>query len=203
MDNYVGQLVHTDELHWQLLGIFLMRLFVFGDSFAANSKGWVSMLNKNIDVEIQNFAQNGVGQYKIFKKIMQNLNFDKSIICYTSPWRIHTRNHPIYKNSIDRPENDFMLNDLAHHSKINKEIRLVYEYIKKYYDFDYQLDIYELLVKELLLLKNTIHITFHEPDDTKKIKNNYNHIWKTYPGDINHMSNEGNRIVADNINKLL
>jgi len=180
-----------------------MKLFVFGDSFSADNKGWVNMLPKNIGIEIKNFSQNGIGQYKIFKKIMQNLNFDKGIICHTSPWRIHTHNHPIHKNSINRPENDFMLNDIEHHRKTNKEMNLVYEYIKKYYDFDYQLDIYGLLVKELLLLKNTIHITFHEPNDTKKIENNYNHIWKENPGDINHMSNEGNRIVAENISKLL
>lgn len=176
-----------------------MRLFVFGDSFAANPIGWSSML----DAEIQNFSQNGTGEYKIFKKVMQNLNFDRCIICHTSPWRIHTPIHPIHKNNHDRPDNDFMLNDVEYHSQKNQEMKLVNEYLKKYYDPNYQLDIYKLLLKELLLLKNTIHITFHEPDDTKDIKNNYHHIWKLNPGDINHMSDEGNRIVAEEIKKLL
>jgi len=176
-----------------------MKLFLFGDSFAANYKGWPNMLG----VEIENFSQNGIGQYKIFKKVMQNLNFDKSIICHTSPWRVHTRVHPIHKNSQDRPNNDFLLNDVEYHSKEHGEMKLVNDYLKKYYDPAYQLDIYKLLVKELLSLKNIIHITFHEPDDTKDIKNNYYHIWKQNPGIINHMSAEGNKIVAEEIKKLL
>jgi len=100
-----------------------MKLFLFGDSFAANYKGWPNMLG----VEIENFSQNGIGQYKIFKKVMQNLNFDKSIICHTSPWRVHTRVHPIHKNSQDRPNNDFLLNDVEYHSKEHGEMKLVNE----------------------------------------------------------------------------
>lgn len=176
-----------------------MKLFVFGDSFAVNLKGWASMLG----LEIQNFAQNGVGEYKIFKQVIQNLNFDRSIICHTSPWRIHTRTHPIHKNSQDRLDNDFMLNDVEYHSQTNKEMKLVNDYLKKYYDPEYQLNIYKLILKELVLLKDTVHITFHDPNDTIGIANNYHHIWKQYPGMINHMSAEGNRIVAEEIKKLL
>ena len=176
-----------------------MKLFLFGDSFAVDCNGWPNILN----VKTINFAQNGVGEYKIFKQVMQNLNFDRGIICHTSPWRIHARKHPIHKNNKNRSNNDFILNDVEYHSKTNKEMELVSKYLKNYYDPDYQLDIYKLLIKELLPLKNTIHITFHDPEDTKEIKNNYYHIWKQYPGDINHMSEEGNRIVAEEIKKLL
>ena len=176
-----------------------MKLFLFGDSFAVNPTGWCNLL----DTDIENFAQNGVGEYKIFKQVMQNLNFDRCIICHTSPWRVHTREHPIHKNNKDRSNNDFMLNDVEYHSKTNKEMKLVHKYLKNYYDADYQLNIYKLLLKELLSLKNTIHITFHELDDTREIKHNYHHIWKQYPGNINHMSEEGNRIAAEEIKKLL
>ena len=176
-----------------------MKLYIFGDSFSTSSQGWVSMLG----LKVENFSQNGVGEYKIFKKVMQNSNFDKSIICHTSPWRIHTRLHPIHKNNKDRTNNDFMLNDIEYHSKINKEMKLVNSYFKKYYDPEYQLDIYKLMLKKLLSLKNTVHITFHDPDDTKEIENNYHYVWKQYPGDINHMSLEGNQIIANEIKKLI
>ena len=176
-----------------------MKLFVFGDSFAANPQGWTSMLG----VEIQNFSQNGIGEYKIFKQVIENQQFNRSIICHTSPWRVNTRVHPIHKSSQDRPNNDFMLNDVEYYSKTNNEMKIVNEYLKNYYDPVYQLDVYKLLLKELLLLKNTVHITFHDPEDTKEIKNNYHHIWKQNPGIINHMSEEGNCIVAEEIKKIL
>ena len=176
-----------------------MKIFVFGDSFAANPRGWPSMLG----VQIQNFAQNGVGEYKIFKQAIENQQFDHSIVCHTSPWRVHTRVHPIHKNSVDRSNNDFMLNDVEYHSETNSEMKIVNEYLKNYYDPAYQLDVYKLLLKELLLLKNTVHITFHDPEDTNEIKNNYHHIWKQNPGLINHMSEKGNRMVAEEIKKLL
>ena len=176
-----------------------MTVFVFGDSFAANPQGWASM----VDTDIQNFAQNGVGEYKIFKEVVQHLNFDRAVICHTSPWRIHTRIHPVHKYSLDRSHNDFMLNDVEHHSKTNREMKLVNNYLKKYYDPDYQLNIYKLILKELLSLKNTIHITFHDPEDTTGIENNYHDIWKQYPGNINHMSTKGNLIIAEEIKKLI
>lgn len=176
-----------------------MKLFVFGDSFASNPLGWTSMLG----IEIQNFSQNGIGEYKIFKQVIENQQFDRSIICHTSPWRVHTPTHPIHKNKKDRPNNDFMLNDVEYYSKTSNEMKIVNEYLKNYYDPVYQLDVYKLLLKELLLLKNTVHITFHHPEDTTEIKNNYHHIWKQYPGDINHISEEGNSVVAEEIKKLL
>ena len=96
-----------------------------------------------------------------------------------------------------------MLNDVEYHSKLNKDMALVNSYLKKYYDADYQLDIFNLLVKEIMNLENTINITFHDPIDTKLIKHNFHEIWKKYPGKINHMSDEGNRIISKKIQKML
>ena len=176
-----------------------MKLFVFGDSFAADSNGWPGML----DCEIINMAKNGIGEYKIFKKAMSSEENTRKLICHTSPWRIHTRIHPIHRFDSARNENDFMLNDVEYHSKNNKEMKTVHDYIKKYYDPDYQLDIYDLFVEKLSLIANSIHVTFHNPDDTSKIKNNFFTLWKENPGNINHMSLEGNKLVAEQIRKLL
>ena len=176
-----------------------MKIFVFGDSFAANKNGWVKM----IPGDVTNFAENGIGEYKIYKKIMTNLNFDKAIVCHTSPWRVHARIHPIHCDDPNRSNNDFLLNDVEHHSKLNKEMSLVNSYLKKYFDADYQLDIYKLLVKEIMRLKDTINITFHNSEDTELIQSNFHDIWKTHPGQINHMSEEGNKIVSEKIQELL
>jgi len=176
-----------------------MRVFVFGDSFAATPKGWARML----DGEVSNFAQNGIGEYKIYKGLQTFLNFDKAVICHTSPWRVHTRVHPVHKNNPTRFNNDFMLNDVEYHSATNKDMKVVREYLENYYDPEYQEDTYRLFVNELMKIPNTIHITFHEPDDTKQITHNFNKIYKKHPGEINHMSEEGNKIIAEKVQALL
>ena len=176
-----------------------MMTYIFGDSFAVNRDGWVSMLGRDVRI----FSQNGVGEYKIYKQVIENLRFDQAIICHTSPWRVHTRMHPVHKNNLIRENNDFLLNDVEYHSKINKDMKLVNEYLKNYYDPEYQEDTYSLFVNKLMQIPNTIHITFHEPSDTKQITHNYNKIYQKYPGDINHMSADGNRIIAEKIQKLL
>ena len=176
-----------------------MKIFVFGDSFAANPNGWTKML----EGEISNFAENGIGEYKIYKSVQTYLNFDKAIICHSSPWRVHTRKHPVHKNNPKRFNNDFMLNDVEYHSKINKDMQIVNEYLKNYYDPEYQQGVYDLIVDKLLKIPNTIHITFHDPEDTKQIPHNFYDIYRQHPGDINHMSEDGNILTAGKIKKLL
>jgi len=176
-----------------------MKLLIIGDSFSHNNNGWPSMLG----VDFKNCSENGVGEYKVLKQIHNVGSYDKILVNHTSPWRVHTPTHPIHKDSNNRQHNDFMLTDVEYHSKVNDQMKIVNQYLKKYYDPTYQLDIYNLIVDKLLSLKNTIHITFHDPEDTSKINNNYNKFWKTYPGNINHMSLEGNEIVAEEIKKLL
>jgi hypothetical protein len=176
-----------------------MMLYIFGDSFAVNRDGWVGSLGRDVRI----FSQNGVGEYKIYKQVIKNLKFDQAIICHTSPWRVHTRMHPIHKNNPIRNNNDFLLNDVEYHSKINKDMKVVNEYLKNYYDPEYQEDTYNLFLKQLMKIPNITHITFHEPEDTKQITNNFNAIYKKHPGDINHMSEDGNLLTAERIKKLI
>jgi len=176
-----------------------MKLLIIGDSFSHNNNGWPSMLG----VDFKNCSENGVGEYKVLKQIHNADSYDKILVNHTSPWRVHTPNHPVHKHSNDRQHNDFMLTDVEYHSKVNKQMKIVNQYLKKYYDPTYQLNIYNLIVDKLLSIKNAIHITFHDPEDTAKINNNYNELWKTHPGNINHMSPIGNEVVADKIKKLL
>lgn len=175
-----------------------MEIFLFGDSFSFNENGWPSMLDRSII----NSSQNGIGEYKIYKMVMQKKD-DPKIICHTSPWRIHTPFHPIHYKNSQRPNNDFLLSDIDYHSRFNSEMKIVKQYWKKYYDQQFQIDFYNLILDKLFSIKNTIHISFHDPDDTVRIQNNFNHIWKKYPGDINHLSVEGNRLVAEQIKSII
>ena len=190
---------YSEDHNRTVQGIHTMRIFIFGDSFAADPVGWARQLKG----EINNFAENGIGEYKIYKALQTFLNFEKAVICHSSPWRVHARIHPVHKDNPKRYNNDFMLNDVEYHSKINKDMKVVNEYLEKYYDPEYQEDTYGLFLDKLMKIPNTIHITFHDPEDTKQIPHNFNHIYKQHPGNINHMSDEGNKIIAEKIQKLL
>jgi hypothetical protein len=58
-------------------------------------------------------------------------------------------------------------------------------------------------VEKMLSIPNSIHITFHDPEDTSAIKQNYYDVWKKYPGDINHLDTTGNEIIAKRIESML
>lgn len=175
-------------------------ILIVGDSFSANNNGWPSLLNQ----PFVNLSQNGIGEYKIYKNFKNYKdNYKLIIFCHTSPWRIHTKFHPIHSKNNFRPNNDFILSDVDYHSKENKDMQLVKNYIDKFYDFDYQQDVYNLLVKELVNVKNSLHITFHDPLDTKQIPINFNAIWQNNQGNINHMNATGNTIVADKLIEII
>ena len=176
-----------------------MNVLICGDSFSDDSKGWVTKLQ----AKVTNRSQRGIGEYKIYKQTTGHEQYDRIIVCHTSPWRIHTPLHPVHKDSEQRPNNDFMLADLNFHKGKSKEIDKIYSHITKYTDWDYQKFVYNMIVDKLFTIPNSIHITFHEPLDTKKIPNNYHDVWQKYPGDINHLNILGNEIVAKRIQKLL
>lgn len=159
------------------------------------------MIGKNVT----NLSQNGVGEYKIMlqSRMTDLTQFETVIVCHTSPWRVHTRFHPIHHNNQQRNENDFLLSDVEYHSRYDEEMLYVKKYLEKYMDPRYQMDVYALIVNELKAIPNSIHITFHDKQDTSIIENNYNSIWLENQGNTNHMNNEGNSAVAEHIKELL
>ena len=176
------------------------NILICGDSFSANNSGWPRLIN----YRVINNSQNGVGEYKIYNQIKNHKKkFNKLIVCHTSPWRLHTLHHPIHSTNPDRPHNDFMLADLDYYKDNSKEIKHIYNHIKNYTDWNYVKDIYNLIVENLKQIPNSIHITFHHPEDTELVPNNFYDVWQKYPGDINHLNIIGNEIVAKRIQKLL
>jgi len=175
-----------------------MKALIIGDSFSADNQGWPGLLGH----DVVNRSQKGVGEYKIYKQSKSNDLFDFTIVCHTSPYRIHTPKHPIHSKNLDRPACDFLLSDIDYHSKNNSSMKLVKKYWDKYYDFEYQEDIYRLLVSKLYRLPNSIHITFHETA-SDVVENNLSHIWKKHPGNINHLDVQGNKLVAKNLEKII
>lgn len=180
-----------------------MKILIAGDSFAAEwpgKNGWVKLL-KN-DYEITNVAQAGVSEYKIYKQIKDiNLNeYKYVIVSHTSPFRVHTLNHPLHKEGI-HSNCDLLWSDIADRcSLLNPSLKAAQGYFKYHYDKDYYHTLYELFRKEIYTLlkkKKYLSISHLEIDtpihETKHI--NFSKFWLANKGNENHYSIEGNQLV--------
>lgn len=172
-------------------------IWIFGDSFATSidSESWVSNIG-----EITNFASNGSSEYRILKTYLdQQSNISKNdivIFVHTSPSRIYLKNDKTISSRTLNTHGkcDIIFNDIF--EKKEKEYIAILESI---WDDQYFDDMFDLIV-DRLQIPNSIHITFFESSRTDLV--NLNHIWLANQGTINHMSVDGNKLVADIITQL-
>jgi hypothetical protein len=196
-----------------------MQILIAGDSFAAdwsikypNQMGWPNLLSSVH--QVNNIAQAGVSEYKIYKQILsvehQLKNYDVVIISHTSPYRAVTRCHPVHCNDPLHHNADLMLADIEHHSGsikswFNFSLQAARGYIKYHYDYEYQELTYDLFRKEIdqLLIKNkTILISNFLNQGAAGSKQNFldcSQLQKDHPGVMNHLSDQGNALLFDAI----
>ena len=139
-----------------------MKILIIGDSFAADwsvkynqYKGWPNFLAEKYDVT--NLAQPGISEYKILKQLLSVQwidNYDLYIVSHTSPYRVHTRKHPIHANDKLHTNADLMFNDIKYHSSniknvFNNSLRAALGYFKYHFDDEYYMDIFNLVKKEI------------------------------------------------------
>jgi len=188
-----------------------MKILIAGDSYAADCsvkytdyKGWPNLIADSFDTT--NLAQAGVGQFKIFKQLKSvDVNsFDVVITSYTSPYRVHTQNHPIHFDDVLHKNCDLLANDIEYFYKkylSNESLRSARNYFKYHFDTEYYDTIYDLLVKECdKLIGHKKHIR------VSKLKyglQNWSDIILKNKGLVNHLSKNGNIIVYDEISKVL
>lgn len=192
-----------------------MKILIIGDSFAADwsvkykeYKGWPNILAEEFDVH--NIAQAGIGQYKILKQI-QSVNvsdYDCVISSYTSPYRVHTHTHPVHNKDELHKNCDLLAGDIEYwiknDQKNNESLITARNWFKYHFDFEYQDDIHKLLIKECdRLIYDIKHLKVSNLISDHNISLSFKDLCKKHPGIINHMSKEGNCIVANEIKKLL
>lgn len=185
-----------------------VKILVAGDSFAAQWPdeifGWVNYLGHQYSVT--NIAQAGVGEYKILKQIKSvNLkDFDLIIVSHTSPSRIHTPTHPLHKEGFHK-DCDLIYSDLApHFSFFNKSLNIAKGWFRHHYDDNYQIDVYNLIRKEINTIINIPYISLTHIDIAANLaieKNNidFSNLWKKQRGDANHYTEVGNRVVFNTV----
>lgn len=184
-----------------------MRVLIAGDSFAApwpgNYPGWATSLSK--DFTVTNRAQAGVGEYKIWLQLAQeNLNnYDLTIVCHTSAYRVYVPEHPFHKNGLHKNA-DLIYSDIAARSNYPEREHLEY-YFASMFDLNYALDIHNLIKERIMYYTldcRTIHLSFFsmlKNEFTIKDELNFYNIWQQHPGSVNHLSALGNDLVYNTI----
>jgi hypothetical protein len=181
------------------------KILLIGDSFSSNNtdNSWVSQID---NCTIDNLSSNGSSEYRIVKKLMSTCvsEYDFVIIVHTSPNRIYLTDNPLHTNSPTHSQCDLIYQDVksADPTMFTNNVSWWFENI---FDLEYARDIHKILIEtSMLLLKDvpSLHLTFFDLDNILNL-NNLHYIWKKYPGNINHLSSNGNIKVAEFINKQL
>jgi hypothetical protein len=173
-------------------------IWIFGDSFASSDQdlSWTSIIG-----DTQNFASNGSSEYRILKNyLLQKSNIkenDLVLFVHTSQSRIFLKD--------DRELSSRMLSshtncDIIFNDVFEKKEKQYIEILELIWDDEFFNDIFDLIVDKLLGVPNSHHLTFFESPRTEIV--NLNHIWLANQGEINHMNETGNRLVADYIKQL-
>lgn len=187
----------------------MIKILIAGDSFAAvypfAKLGWVNILAHRHNVT--NLAQAGCGEYKILKQI-ESVNpkeFDMIIVSHTSPSRVHVPKHPIHKEGFHK-NCDLLANDIVgRNSWFNPSLKAAQNWFKYHYDDQYQIDIYNLIRKNINDILNGIpyiSLTHTEISRDLTIESNnidFSDLWKRERGPINHYTISGNRTIYEKL----
>lgn len=189
-----------------------VKILLAGDSFAAkwpnSDSGWPDLLSQSFDVT--NIAQAGIGEYKILKQIKNsNLKqFDLVIVSHTSPYRIHTPNHPIKRSGLHENCDLIYLDLEANLDKKNESLMTAVNWFKYHYDEEYQCDTYDLIRKEINRIIDVPYLCLdHNPITSErsfeKYKIDFSLYWEENRGNVNHYSNQGNIYVSEIIKEKI
>jgi len=189
-----------------------LKILIAGDSFAADwsikypeAHGWPNMLAN--EHEVTNVAEAGCGEYKIFQQLRKQelKDFDVVIVSHTSPYRIHTNFHPIHNQDKLHHNSDFIYEDCRAHG-----LTAIVEYFEKYYDLDYARYVHTQICRDLHMVVSTqsnesIHITHGDWEGLFNFHKmlNFEELAKIEPGNTNHYSAGGNRLVFNMLKERL
>jgi hypothetical protein len=182
------------------------RILIAGDSFASSElsrgQGWPDRLAQ--ENQVVNIAKPGIGEYKIMKSLLsQKLeDFDHIIVCHTSAYRLHCETNPLYPEGHVYKHSDVIFADAEKKVDSLPVARLLVEYFKDIYDPDYQKFVHTQCCEKIDFLTKRFpvsHLTFFEWDNCYPFSKilEFNHIWKKHPGDVCHLSDQGNGQVAE------
>jgi hypothetical protein len=192
-----------------------MRILILGDSFSADwsvkykdYKGWPNLLADKYDVT--NLAQAGAGEHKVYKQLMSVTDLSKFnfiFISHCSPWRLSTIRHPIHHNDPLHKNADLIFADIDYHVEKgvkSKELLSAHDFFKYHFDKEYHEDVLTLFkekINSILKPYNFYIINLrHQAVSTQPNALNFQDLER---GSINHLTEEGNKIVFDTIENII
>jgi hypothetical protein len=195
----------------------LPKILVCGDSFSADwrkrypdSQGWPTLLESSF--EIINRSQAGCSEYRIFLQLTYESfkNFDAVVISHTSPYRLYVKENPIYKNDSLRGDSDFIYSDILDKLKDFPELQSVADYFEHWADLEHAKFVHSLTCEKItsiikdadIPLINMHHIEWeglHRFDDVI----DFNYLFRSHRGSINHYDDFANREIAMIVEKKL
>ena len=189
----------------------MKRLLIAGDSFAAvypDRSNWTSKINARVD----NRAQAGVGQYKILQQLESNYrDHEYVLLVLTSEMRVYVKENPFYEYGHRHRHADLIFSDVESRQGDPRADHLIW-WFGNVFDLDHARGMNNLVLAEMHRLLESKKcawraITFFEPypgqyDFDGRLEN-FNPIWKSNPGMINHLNLHGHDIMTADINAWL
>lgn len=189
----------------------MKKILILGDSFAADwsvkykeYKGWPNLLEEKY--KVTNLAQAGVGEYKIYKQLddVDLSIYDAVIISHTSPYRVHTRSHPIHCYDKLHKNADMIYNDIRYHrlrirNFFNRALKSAYDFFYYHFDDEYFLTTYWLYRNEIDKKLKKKHVIVIDNFNDKPNTLNFLYMAPQHSGKINHFSETGNRIIYEKL----
>ena len=199
-----------------------MKILIIGDSFAADWSvkytdypGWPELLAHEHDVT--NLAQAGISEYRILQQlesVADLAQFDLVIVSHTSPYRVHTRRHPVHHRDPLHLSADLILSDIEYHAGriqnwLNPGLKSALGFFHYHFDEKYYETVYTMFrerINQRLAGKQVIVIN-NLPDNlkfaTEPVVLDFSADWKENRGLINHFSEVGNRLIHKQINNII
>lgn len=169
-----------------------MRVAIFGDSFATadGAESWASRLAAEFNVD--NFAQRGVSEYRIYKTLTQrNLtDYNHVVVFHTNPDRVFVPDHVAHPSRTlkTHPQCDMLASDSLDKAGWADIVKCYY---KNFYDQEFQDDLYNLLIQQIVdWCPTAIHCTGFGLNDVRI--QSFSLLRQTNPGHCNHLDAQGN-----------
>lgn len=192
----------------------MKQVFICGDSFAADwtvkykGQGWPNMLAN--DYKITNVARAGVGEYKIYKQLVNaDLDqYDAIVIAHTSPYRLYVKEHPIHSKDSLHSNCDLIYSDLKESEATHPEVKPIIDYFENYFDTEHAEFVHSLICEKIVNIcekysHKVIHLINFKDQYNFPNSINFEQVFKDHRGTMNHFDDAGNKIVYNEIYKRL
>lgn len=185
----------------------MSKILIAGDSYAADWGGTTEWW-KSLPHDVINIAQAGSSQYRILKSLPDKNVYDITIIFHTSPYRIFTENNVIHNNSTTHKHSDYLIYDII--SKGGKVAKAMKTYVEYLYNEEFILYTHTKICEDIIAKvknKKVIHVTafdytcIHTFDNVELV--DIRDIASDHQGDICHLSEYGNKLLAEKISEKI